>query len=49
VTPRKPGLHKITFLASAFESDEEPGPTTAGAMDARTFTLAESAPAMAAR
>ncbi len=49
VTPKKPGLGKLTFLASAFESDEEPGPTTAGAMDARTFTLSESIPSVAAR
>jgi len=49
VTPKKPGLRKITFLASAFSSDEEPGPTTAAAMDARTFTLSEPTPAVAAK
>ena len=49
VTPRKPGLGKLTFLASAFESDEEPGPTTAAAMDVRTFKLAEATPAVAAK
>jgi hypothetical protein len=59
VTPRTPGgsapgsprepLRKLTFLASAFESDEEPGPTTAAAMDARTFKLADAAPAVAAK
>ncbi|HEX7842557.1 MAG TPA: hypothetical protein VF469_34020 [Kofleriaceae bacterium] len=49
VTPHKHGLHKLTFLASAFESDEQPGPTTAGAMDARTFTLSDSTPAVAAK
>lgn len=49
VTPKRRGLGKITFLATAFEFDEEPGPMTAGAMDARTFTLAESAPALAAK
>ncbi|HEU4730170.1 MAG TPA: hypothetical protein VFT22_19870 [Kofleriaceae bacterium] len=48
VTPHKPGLRKMTFLASAFESDEEPGPTTAGAMNARTFTLSDTTPAVAA-
>ncbi|HET7500058.1 MAG TPA: hypothetical protein VFK02_03620 [Kofleriaceae bacterium] len=49
VTPNKQGLHKMTFLARAFESDEEPGPTTAGAMDARTFTLSDATPAVAAK
>ncbi|HEX4416686.1 MAG TPA: hypothetical protein VH165_02255 [Kofleriaceae bacterium] len=49
VTPKHPGLHEITFLASAFESDEAPGPTTAGAREARTFTLSDAAPAMAAK
>jgi len=49
VTPKKPGLRKITILASAFSSDEEPGPTTAAAMDARTFTLSEAAPSVAAK
>jgi hypothetical protein len=49
VTPRKSGLRKITFLASAFESDEEPGPTTAAAMDARTLELSEATPAVAAK
>jgi hypothetical protein len=49
VTPRKAGLGKLTLLASAFESDEEPGPTTAGVMDARTFKLAETTPAVAAK
>ncbi|HEY6179402.1 MAG TPA: hypothetical protein VIX73_33335 [Kofleriaceae bacterium] len=49
VTPKKPGLRQLTFLASAFESDQEPGPTTAGAMDARTFALSEATPSVAAR
>src|ERR1043165_2088932 len=49
VTPKKPGLRQLTFLASAFESDQEPGPTTAGAMDARTFALSESTPSVATR
>jgi hypothetical protein len=49
VTPKRKGLGKITVLASAFESDDEPGPTVAGAMDARTFTLTESTPTMAAK
>jgi hypothetical protein len=49
VTPKRRGLGKITFLATAFAYDEAPGPVTAGAMDARTFTLAESAPTMAAK
>jgi hypothetical protein len=49
VTPNKRGLHKLTFLASASESDEAPGPTTAGAMDARTFTLSDAVPAVAAK
>lgn len=47
VTPHKRGLHKLTFLATAFESDEAPGPTTAGAMDARTFTLSDATPEVA--
>jgi hypothetical protein len=42
VTPRKPGLGKITFLASATEMETVPGPTTAGARDARTFTLSDA-------
>jgi hypothetical protein len=42
VTPNKKGLGKVTFLASAFEMDEMPGPTTAGAKDARTFALSDS-------
>lgn len=49
VTPHQQGLRKITFLASAFEYDEAPGPVTAGAMDARTFTLSESNPVVAAK
>jgi hypothetical protein len=49
VTPKKPGLKRLTLLASAYESDDEPGPATAGGKEARTFTLTESAPAMAAR
>lgn len=49
VIPNKHDLRKITFLAQAFESDEELGPTTAGAMDARTFTLSESTPSVAAK
>jgi hypothetical protein len=49
VTPRRPGLGKLTLLASAFESDDEPGPTTAAAMDARSFTLTEATPAVAAK
>jgi len=49
VTPKRRGLGKITFLATAFEYDDEPGPVTAGAMDARTFTLAESSRTMAAK
>jgi len=49
VTPSKQDLGKITFLAKAFESDEEMGPTTAGAMDARTFTLSEGTPSVAAK
>jgi hypothetical protein len=47
VTPHKHGLGKITFLAHAVESDEEPGPTTAAAMNARTFKLADATPAVA--
>jgi hypothetical protein len=49
VTPNKQGLRKLTFLASAFESDDGPGPITAGAMDARTFTLTDTTPAVAAK
>jgi hypothetical protein len=49
VTPRKPGLRKMTFLASVSEFDDAPGPMTAGAKDARTFTLSETSPAVAAR
>jgi len=49
VTPQQKGLRKITFLASAFECDEAPGPVTAGAMDARTVTLSESNPSVAAK
>lgn len=49
ITPKKPGLRQLTFLASAFESDQEPGPTTAGAMDARTFALSEATPSVATR
>jgi hypothetical protein len=49
VTPRKPGLRKMTFLASAYELDDAPGPVTAGAKDARTFALSETTPAVAAR
>lgn len=49
VTPRKPGLRKMTVLASASEWDDAPGPMTAGAKDARTFTLSEATPAVAAR
>jgi hypothetical protein len=49
VTPQQKGLRKITFLASAFEYDEAPGPVTAGAMDARTVTLSESSPSVAAK
>ena len=49
VTPNKPGLRKMTFLASASEWDDAPGPVTAGAKDARTFTLSETTPAVAAR
>src|SRR6185503_17909962 len=49
VTPNKSGLGKLTLLASAFESDDEPGPTTAAAMDARTLKLTEATPAVAAK
>lgn len=49
VTPNKAGLGKLTLLASAFESEEEPGPTTAAAMDARTFKLTDATPAVAAK
>jgi hypothetical protein len=49
VTPNKQGLRKLTFLASAFESDDMPGPIKAGAMDARTFTLTDATPAVAAK
>lgn len=49
VTPQQKGLRKITFLASASEYDDAPGPVTAGAVDARTFTLSESNPAVAAK
>lgn len=49
VTPRKPGLRKLTFLADAWEHDNVPGPVTAGARDARTFTLSETTPAVATR
>ena len=49
VTPQQKGLRKITFLASASEYDEAPGPVTAGAMDARTFTLSESSPSVAVK
>jgi len=49
VTPRKPGLRNMTFLASAYELDDAPGPVTAGAKDARTFRLSETTPAVAAR
>jgi hypothetical protein len=49
VTPRKPGLRTMTVLASAFVFDEAPGPMTAGAKDARTFTLSEATPAVAVR
>jgi hypothetical protein len=49
VTPRKPGLRKMTLLASAYEFDDAPGPVTAGAKDARTFRLSEATPAVAAR
>src|SRR5262249_41637293 len=49
ITPKKSGLGKLTFLASAFESDDAPGPTTAGAMDARTFKLSETKPQVAAK
>jgi hypothetical protein len=49
VTPKKPGLGKVTFLASAYEYDDMPGPTTAGAMDARTFKLSETSATVAAK
>lgn len=49
VTPHQNGLRKLTVLANAFEYDEAPGPITAGAMDARSFTLSESNPAVAAK
>ncbi|HEX2691466.1 MAG TPA: hypothetical protein VHN14_32870 [Kofleriaceae bacterium] len=49
VTPHQKGLRKITFLASAFEYEEAPGPVTAGAMDARTITLSEANPSVAAK
>jgi hypothetical protein len=47
VNPLQQGLRKITFLARAYEYDEAPGPTTAGALDARTITLSESSPSVA--
>jgi hypothetical protein len=49
VTPRKPGLARATFLASAYEYDDLPGPTTAGAIDARTFKLSETPATVAAK
>ena len=49
VTPHQKGLRKMTLLAQAFAYDDAPGPITAGAMDARTFTLSESSPAVAAK
>ncbi|HET9624192.1 MAG TPA: hypothetical protein VFP84_22620 [Kofleriaceae bacterium] len=50
ITPHRPGLGKITLLASVYDLSNMPGPTTAGAKDARTITLGEAAhPTMAAR
>ena len=37
VTPKKKGAHAITFLASAYSSDDEIGPVVAGAIEAKTF------------
>ncbi len=52
VTPGRADLKTVTFVASAYVWDEEPGPISQGAMDARTFKLApaptpEAAPAVA--
>jgi hypothetical protein len=49
ITPVKPGLGKITLLASAFDFSDMPGPMKAGAKDAQTLTLHEGAPTMAAK
>ena len=39
VTPKRAGLKSVTFIANAFMYDEEPGPISAGAMDAQTFKI----------
>jgi hypothetical protein len=49
ITPHKHGLGKLTLLASVLDLANMPGPVTAGAKDARTLTLGEGVPTMAAK
>ena len=44
VTVKQPGLSRVTLLAIASEYDNQPGPLTAGAEDARTFKLEAAKP-----
>jgi hypothetical protein len=50
VVPKTTTLKQITLVASAFVSDDGPGPTQAGARDAKTFTFeSEPTPAVAVK
>jgi len=39
VTPKRPDIKSVTFIASAFTYGEEMAPASAGAMDAQTFKV----------
>ena len=43
VTPKHGDINRVTFVASAYTWDEEPGPIASGAMEARSFKIAPAA------
>lgn len=42
VVPKRKGLSAVTFVASATAWREQPGPVIAGALDVKTFTVADA-------